>query len=76
MITDMLQKAFAKHHIETIDPSVKRTITVIMRQWPCNPATVSRITTSFKLCKRVQIKDRLLRAARVIVAKVTHKYIS
>ena len=70
MITDMLQKAFAKHHIETIDPTGaaydhRHHEAMVMQ--PSDSVPENHIIQVVQ--KGYKIKDRLLRAARVIVAK-------
>ena len=70
LITGMLEKAFQKHHIETIDPtgeSYDHHFHEAMAMQPSETVADNHIIQCVQ--KGYKIKDRLLRAARVIVAK-------
>lgn len=70
LITDMLQKAFQKHHIETIDPTGENYDHHFHEAMAMQPSqTVADNQIIQVVQKGYKIKDRLLRAARVIVAK-------
>ena len=70
LITEMLQKAFQKHHIETIDPTGENYDHHFHEAMAMQPSeTVADNHVIQVVQKGYRIKDRLLRAARVIVAK-------
>ena len=69
-MSDMLQKAFDKHQIEAIDPigqSYDHNHHEAMAMQPSDTEKNNHIIQVVQ--KGYKIKDRLLRAARVIVAK-------
>ena len=70
LITDMLKKAFAKHGIETIDPQDEPYDHRHHEAMAMQPNADMKDNHIMQVIQKgYKIKDRLLRAARVIVAK-------
>ena len=70
LISDMLQKAFDKHHIEAIDPTGQPYDHNHHEAMAMQPSDTEKNNHIIQVVQKgYKIKDRLLRPARVIVAK-------